>query len=103
VVRDCKRRGEVVPAEFYCSLEDCVPEKGISWRANCLFFAEAVFKIRRTPQETVFLALAVFYSRRAPPGRNCSAEDPPPRGNLGLKLTRMDAIFKNLSLKSILN
>jgi hypothetical protein len=34
-------------------------------------FALAVFEICRAPQETVFFAPAVFYSRRAP--RGCSA------------------------------
>jgi hypothetical protein len=27
VVRDCSRKGEVAPAEFYCSLEEGVPER----------------------------------------------------------------------------
>jgi hypothetical protein len=27
VVRDCRRRGEVAPAEFYCSLEEGVLER----------------------------------------------------------------------------
>jgi hypothetical protein len=27
VVKDCRRRGEVAQAEFYCSLEEGVPER----------------------------------------------------------------------------
>jgi hypothetical protein len=35
-------------------------EKGISCRANSLVFAPVVFKIRRAPQETVFLLWRYF-------------------------------------------
>jgi hypothetical protein len=114
VVRDCRRRGEVAPGSFCgvlllfgggCSGESCsegiqiFAEKGISQRANCLVFALAVFEIRRAPQETSFFAPAVFFSRRAPRGCNCSAENPPPTGNPGLKRTRTDAILKKFEFK----
>jgi hypothetical protein len=77
VVRDRRRRGEVALVGSAtklgsscgilmlvgggCSWESCSggirnsAEKGISRRANCQVFAQAVFEIHRAPQETVFL------------------------------------------------
>jgi hypothetical protein len=57
-----------------CSRESCSgciqnsTEKGIFRKANCQVFALAVLEICRAPQKTIFLALAVFYSCRAPCG-----------------------------------
>jgi hypothetical protein len=42
-----------------------------------------------------FFAVAVFYSRRA----FCSAGNPSPRGNPGLKCTRTDNILKKFEFK----
>jgi hypothetical protein len=55
------------------------------------------------PPEPPFAEMAL---RRGPPavsyhhdGANCSAGNPPPRGNPGLKRTRMDAILKKFDRK----
>jgi hypothetical protein len=120
VVRDRRRRGKVALAEFYCSLEEGVSER----------IAPAVFgfpqgrefpgeqtvwcllprysKNKEPLRKQFFFAPAVFYSCSAPREctGNCSAGNPP-RGNPGLKRTRMDAILKNfkfeISLKLKIN
>jgi hypothetical protein len=105
VIRDIRRKREFAPAEFYCSLEEGVPER----------VAPAVFRFlqrREFPgEQTVWCLLwrylkyaehlrkPVFllwqFSCRTPHGCNYSAGNPPPpRGNPGLKRTRMDTILK---------
>jgi hypothetical protein len=96
--------------EFYCSLEESVPER----------VAPVVFRLpqrREFPgEQTVgvfsggiqntqsisgncFFTPAVFYSRRAPHGCNCSEGNPPPRGNPGLQRIRTDTILKKFEFK----
>jgi hypothetical protein len=82
VVRDCRRRGEVSPAEFYCSLEEGVLERvaptvfGFPQRRNFLesklsgVFSGSIRNTQSTSGNR-FFAPPVFYSRRAP--RGCSA------------------------------
>jgi hypothetical protein len=56
VVRDRRRRGEVAPAEFYCSLEEGVPER----------VARAVFgfpRRREFPREQTVWCLLRRYSK----------------------------------------
>jgi hypothetical protein len=98
---------EALPAEFYCSLEEGVPERvapevfGFPQRREfpgeqtvwCLL-QRYLFEIRRSTSGNRFFAPAVFSSRRAPWGGNCSAGNPPPRENPRLKRTRTDAILK---------
>jgi hypothetical protein len=83
VVRDRRRRGEAAPVDSATKLgsscgvlmligggwsaESCSggirnsAEKGISWRANCLVFAPAVFEICRAP--CVFLYCFVHFPK----------------------------------------
>jgi hypothetical protein len=105
VVRDRRRRGEVAPAEFYCSLE-----KGVLKRV-----APAVFGLpqrREFPGEQTVWFLFRRYSKYAEHLRKtffcssgilftqsttwvfCSAGNPPHRGNTGLKRSRTDDILK---------
>jgi hypothetical protein len=118
VVRDRRRRGEVAPAEFYCSLEEGVPER----------VAPAIFGFpqrREFPGEQTVWFLVRRYSKYAEHLRKpffcsssilftqsttwvfCSAVNPPPRGNPGLKRTRTDDILKKfefkMNLKLIIN
>jgi hypothetical protein len=97
-------------------------EKGISRGANCQVFAPAVFEIRRAlrvfiyrfahfPVGMVRVATLLIYLTKNPPNllsvfyfrqskieyrwsKYCSAGNPPPFVNPGLKRTRMDAILK---------
>jgi hypothetical protein len=88
-----------------CSGEHCSggiqisAERRISWRANCLVFAPAVFKIRRAPQETGFCCSSGILITQSTTWVFCSAGNPPPRGNPGLKCTRTDDILKKLEFK----
>jgi hypothetical protein len=107
-VRDRRRRGEVAPAEFYCSLEEGVPERvapavfgfpqrrefpgeqtvcGVcygsirnthSTSGNLFFCSDGILLMQNT--------LWVF----------CSAGNPTRRGNPGQKRTRTDAILKKI-------
>jgi hypothetical protein len=82
VVRDRRRRVEVAPAEFYCSLEEGAPERvapvvfGIPQIREFPGEQTVWFLLRRFSKYAEhlgnwFFAPAVFYSRRAP--RGCSA------------------------------
>jgi hypothetical protein len=82
VVRDHRRRGEVAPAEFYCSLEEGVPGRtalavfGFPQRGNfpegkLSGFCSGGIRNMQSTSGHRFFAPAVFYSRRAPHG--CSA------------------------------
>jgi hypothetical protein len=110
VVRDRRRRGEVAPAEFYCSLENSVPER--------VALAVSGFPQRRDfPGEQTVWFLLWRYSKYAEHLRNpdfcsssilftqsttwvfCSAGNPPPRGNPGQKHTQTDNILKKITFK----
>jgi hypothetical protein len=91
-----------------------------SWEQTVWFLLWQYYKIRRAPQENVFLLrqysihaehhhvgddqllwlrlLSAFYFLQSKikyrRSKNCSAGNPPPRGNPGLKRTRMDNILK---------
>jgi hypothetical protein len=110
-----------------CSAESCSggirnsAEKGISRGANCQVFALAVFEIRRAPRVFLYrfahfpvvmvrVETLLIYLSKNPPNfpqskieyrrtKNCSAGNPPPFGNPGLKRTRTDAILKKLEFK----
>jgi hypothetical protein len=85
-------------------------EKGIFQGANCQVFAPAVFKICRAPRvflyrfehfpvvmvrvSTMLIYLLKIRQIEYGQSKNCSAGNPPPRGNPGLKCTRTDAILK---------
>jgi hypothetical protein len=97
-------------------------EKEISVGANCQVFAPAVFEIRRAPRVFLYrfahfpvvivrVATLLIYLTKNPPNllpmfyfpqskieyhqsKNCSAENPRPFVNPGLKRTRTDAILK---------
>jgi hypothetical protein len=101
-----QEEGEVALAEFYCSLEEGVPER----------VAPAVFGFqqrREFPGEQTVWCLLRRYSKYAEHLRKpyffgsggilftqsttwvfCSGGNPPPRGNAGLKRTRTDAILR---------
>jgi hypothetical protein len=111
VVRDCRRRGEVAPAEFYCSLEENVPGRTapaifrfplrgeIPREHNCLVFAPAVFEIRRAPQETGFFCSRGILFTQSTTWVFCSAGKSSPRGNPLLTCTRTDDILKKFEFK----
>jgi hypothetical protein len=110
-----------------CSAESCSSgirnsaEQGISRGANYQVFAPAVFKIRRAscvfpnrfahfPVVMVRVATLLIYLSKNLPNfpqskveyrrsKNCSAGNPPPFVNLGLKSTRADAILKKIEFK----
>jgi hypothetical protein len=67
-------------------------ERGISQIANCLVFAPAVFEIRRAPQETGFCCSGGILFTQSTMWVLCTAGNPPPRGNPGLKCIRTDDI-----------
>jgi hypothetical protein len=97
-------------------------EKGISRGANCQVFAPLVFEIRRAPRVFLYrfahfpvvmvrVATLLIYLTKNPPNlllmfyfpqnkieyrrsKNCSAGNPPPFVNPGLKHTRTDTILK---------
>jgi hypothetical protein len=56
--------------------------------------SENVFENTQSTSGNQFFDPAVFYLRKAPRGCNCSAGNPPPRGNLGLKRTQTHVILK---------
>jgi hypothetical protein len=110
-----------------CSAESCSggirnsAEKGISQGANSQVFAPAVFEIRRAPRVFLYrfphfpvvmvrVATLLIYLSKNPPNfpqskieyrrsKNCSAGNPPPFVNPGLKRTRTDAILKKFAFK----
>jgi hypothetical protein len=105
------QKNEPPPAEFYCSLEEGVPERvalavfGFPQRREfsgeqtvwCLL--RQYSKILRAPQETVFFCSGGILFMQSTTWVFCSAGNPSPRGNPGLKRTRRDDIFKKFEFK----
>jgi hypothetical protein len=100
VVRDHRRRGEVAPAEFYCYLEERVPRYSEFRREGNFLesirpgFAPAVFKIHRAPSSNRLFCSGGIIFTQSTTWVYCSAGNPPPGGNLGLKCTQTDDILK---------
>jgi hypothetical protein len=109
-VRDRRRRGEVAPAEFYCSLEDGVRRELL--RRYSDFRREGNFpesklsgvcsgSIRNTHSTSgnrFFCSGGILFTQSTMWVFR-SAGNPPPRGNSGLKRTRRDAILKKFEFK----
>jgi hypothetical protein len=106
VVRDRKRRGEVAPAEFYCSLEEGVPGRtapavfGFPQRGEFPGEETVWFLLRRYSKYAKHLREPVIllrqYSIHVEHHVFCSAGIPPPRRNPGLKCTQTDGILKKI-------
>jgi hypothetical protein len=109
VVRDCRRRGEVALAEFYCSLEEGVlgrtapavfgfPQRGEFPREQTVWFLLPCYsKYTKHLRKPVFFWLR-RYSINADHhvGVLLCGGNHTPRGNPGLKCTRMDDILKKI-------
>jgi hypothetical protein len=89
-----------------CSGENCSDsiqistERGASRRAHCLVIAPAIFEIRRAPQEPGFFGSGDILFKQSTTWVFCSAGNPPPRQNPGLKCTRTDDILKKFEFKT---
>jgi hypothetical protein len=103
VVRNRRRRGEVAPVEFNCSLERVAPAVfGFSQRREfpgeqtLWFLLRRYLKYAEHPRRPAFLLRLFTLSTTLV---FCSAGNLPPRGNPGLKSTRADDILKKFEFK----
>jgi hypothetical protein len=110
VVRDRRRRGEVAPAEFYCSLEEGVPGRTapsvfiFPQRGEFPREQTGWFLLRQYSKYAEHLRKPFFYSggilfTQSTMWVFCSSGNPPLRGNPGLKCTRTDDILKKFEFK----
>jgi hypothetical protein len=110
VVRKRRRRGEVAPAEFYCSLKEGVPGRtapavfgfpqrgGFPGEQTVWFLLRRYSKYAEHPRKAFFCSGGILFTQSTT-WVFCSAGNPPPRGNSGLKSTRTNEILKKFQFK----
>jgi hypothetical protein len=94
------QQNEAPPAEFYCSLEEGIPERvapavfGIPQRRefpgeqSVWFLLQRYSKYAEHPRKPVFCSGGILFTQSTT-WMFCSAGNPPRRGNPGLKCTRI--------------